>query len=60
MKYEQIVDGQWVRPAKRYRIRCCDCALIHDLVFRVKRGSIEFRARRNARATATARRRRAA
>jgi hypothetical protein len=51
-------DGwtRWVRPLPRYRMRCCDCLVVHDVEFRVEDGEVEFRARRNERATAASRR----
>jgi hypothetical protein len=57
-RYHQIVDGEWIRPQKRrFREMCCDCCLVHDLDFRIVDGEVEFRARRNNRATSAARRR---
>jgi hypothetical protein len=38
------------------REQCCDCRLIHRLDFRIVDGRIEFRTRRDGRATAAARR----
>jgi len=35
---------------------CCDCGLIHRLDFRIVDGKVEFRTRRDDRATAAARR----
>lgn len=36
MKYEQVKDGQWVQPIRRgYRMKCCDCGLVHILNFRL-------------------------
>jgi hypothetical protein len=56
-RYHQVVDGEWIRPTRRkFREMCCDCHLVHDLDFRIVAGEIEFRARRNNRATAAARR----
>lgn len=54
-------DNEWIRPVKRgYRLRCCDCGLVHDIDFKhipYGRGrKIIFRARRNNRATAAVRR----
>lgn len=66
MKYPSVKDGEWVMPVMRgYRMRCCDCCLIHVLTFRViKKGrkgqahlGVEFKARRDNRATSQARRR---
>jgi hypothetical protein len=57
-KYEVIAYGAWTRPRKRnFREQCCDCGLIHRLDFRIVEGAIEFRTRRDERATAAARRR---
>jgi hypothetical protein len=56
MKYAQRYDNEWVETARHTRIACCDCGLVHDFVFRVRNGRIEFRASRNARATAGKRR----
>lgn len=39
-----------------YRMRCCDCALIHEMQFRIVDKSVIFRVRRNNRATAASRR----
>ena len=60
-KFYRVTDGEWVRPRRRkYKLACCDCGLVHTLDFRLianKGGkSIEFRAFRNARSTALARR----
>jgi len=39
---------KWIRPRRTmYRLRCCDCRLVHDMQFKVQRGIILFRARRN-------------
>lgn len=35
---------------------CCDCGLVHDMDFRIVEGKIQFRARRNNRATGQLRR----
>jgi hypothetical protein len=53
-----IAYGEWTRPRLRnFREQCCDCGLIHRLDFRIVDGQIEFRTRRDDRATAAARRR---
>lgn len=54
-------DGwtRWVYPEMDgYRLTCCDCGLVHDMQFRVTDDydRVEFRARRNNRATAQVRR----
>lgn len=59
---EKISDyTQWIRPVRKgYKMACCDCGLVHDLDFRIRkewRGNVvEFRARRNTRSTAAMRR----
>ena len=57
VSYEIISYGEWTRPRmKNFREQCCDCGLIHRLDFRIVDGRIEFRTRRDDRATAAARR----
>jgi len=61
VKYRQLQDGELERPVMRgYRMRCCDCGLVHVVDFFVvhegKRHHVEFRASRGKRATAAARR----
>jgi len=47
----------WIWPASQYRFRCCDCALVHLIEFRVDvEGNVCFRVRRDARSTAACRR----
>ncbi len=37
-RYKQIYAGEWVRPVmKKYRMKCCDCGLVHLVDFRVIR-----------------------
>jgi hypothetical protein len=69
VRYHVISYGEWTRPRMtNFREQCCDCGLIHRLDFRIvdaRRGGraagrglrIEFRTRRDDRATAAARRR---
>ena len=55
--YRVISYGEWTQPRMRnFREQCCDCGLIHRLDFRIVDGRIEFRTRRDDRATAAARR----
>lgn len=55
--YRVISYGEWTWPRMRnFREQCCDCGLIHRLDFRIVDGRIEFRTRRDDRATAAARR----
>lgn len=59
-RYPPVKDGEWIPLRRRgFRMMCCDCALVHELEFKLvphaggKR--IMFRATRHKRATATAR-----
>lgn len=55
--YEKPEENAWVQPiTEGYKMQCCDCGLVHDLDFRVYRGRIQFRVRRNNRATGQIRR----
>lgn len=58
MKYVRVSDGEWIepKPQRGHKMQCCDCALIHTMDFRIKNGRVQFRPRRDKRATATARR----
>ena len=56
-KYPPTKDGEWIQPIRKgYKIKCCDCGLIHRLNFRVKNGHIQFQAFRDNRATGQVRR----
>jgi hypothetical protein len=57
---EYTVDDEgwteWVQPIRRgYKMRCCDCGLVHEMMFRSRKGRVQFRARRHERATAGSR-----
>jgi hypothetical protein len=50
-------DGEWIQPIKRgYRVSCCDCGLVHQIVFRIRDGRIQFKAVRDEVMTASNRR----
>ena len=52
-KYPVAADGEWLQPIRRgYRLKCCDCGLIHTINFRIRSGHIQFQAFRDNRATA--------
>jgi hypothetical protein len=62
MKYVKHPDGEegfteWFLPKENgWRMRCCDCRLVHDFQFKYVRGQgIVMRARRNERATGASR-----
>ena len=56
MRYKQVVDGERVRPAKGYKVQCCDCGLVHTMQFWVVKGHVEFSVTRDNRATGQVRR----
>lgn len=61
MKYKQQFDGDLVTPKMRgYKMKCCDCSLVHVLDFFVKHHGkghkVQFRVRQDRRATAACRR----
>lgn len=56
-RYLQPEANEWVQPVRRdYKMACCDCGLVHNLDFRIHKGRVQFRARRNYRSTAMMRR----
>jgi len=57
--YPSVAAGEWVQPIRHgYRMRCCDCGLVHRLQFRIEGDRVQFRAWRDNRATAAIRRKR--
>lgn len=60
MKYKEPKPGEWVQPIRRgYKMRCCDCGLVHRFNFRLwgrKRSHIQFQVFRDERATSAIRR----
>lgn len=66
-KYDELSrfvddDGwtDWQNPIQQgYRMKCCDCGLVHVFDFRVDdEGLVQFRVSRDNRATAASRRKR--
>lgn len=57
-KHDIDEDGWtgWIKPAEGYRIRCCNCRLVHDVQFRIVNGGVRWRVRQHKRATAASRR----
>lgn len=57
-RYKQRQDGEGfdVPVGEIYRLACCDCGLVHDVVFMIEDGKLEMAAKRNNRATAQRRR----
>ena len=58
MKYIQRFDGDGfeVKSGEMTRWACCDCGLVHDIVFIVRGKTIGVAARQNKRATSAKRR----
>lgn len=49
LKYPIEKSGAWIRPVmKNYRLKCCDCGLVHVIDFKVicwgKGHKVKFRA----------------
>lgn len=58
--YPDIEPGQWVQPQRKgYRLRCCDCQLVHVVNIRIVKGRVQWQMFRDNRATAAIRRKRA-
>ena len=56
-RYERPESDEWVQPVPEgYKMACCDCGLVHQMDFRVADGRVQFRVRRDNRATAMKRR----
>lgn len=56
MIYPYVGAEQEVILGERRRLRCCDCGLVHDEVYIIRRGRLMLRSTRNERATAAVRR----
>ena len=58
MKYKQRqeCEGFEVPMEELYRLVCCDCGLVHDVVWVVEDGKLTMAAKRNNRATGQRRR----
>ncbi len=57
-RYVQRYNGEGFEGpnGELYRLSCCDCGLVHDVVFVARKGKIGMAARVNKRATAAKRR----
>lgn len=58
-EYGYIGDDEWIRPRHDdFKLACCDCGLVHTMLFRVDPddGQIEFQIDRDNRATGQMRR----
>ena len=59
-KYKKRIDGEGfeVPLGEVYKIACCDCGLVHDVVWVYEDGKLAMATRRNNRATGQRRRKR--
>lgn len=57
-KYKQRKDGEGfeIPIGAVYRLACCDCGLVHDVIFAYEDGKLAMAAKRNNRATGQKRR----
>ena len=56
-RYDEPDAGEWIEIVLRnFRLRCCDCDLVHKMDFKIKKGKIWMRTFRDQRATAACRR----
>jgi len=61
-RYTDLEPGEdgwtpWILPVQSgYKLACCDCGLVHDIDFRFEAGMVEFKVKRNNRATGAMRR----
>lgn len=56
--YEQAYTNEWLDVKRNNQtLECCDCCLVHQYDFRVRKGKIQIRVRRDNRATGQRRRR---
>ena len=59
MPYDKPEEDEWVQPVEEgYKMQCCDCGLVHQIDFRIVDGRVQFRVRRDNRATGQVRRHR--
>ena len=55
--YEHPKHNEWIQPVRKdYKMCCCDCGLVHNMDFRIYKGRVQIRARRNNRSTGQVRR----
>lgn len=56
MSTYEVVDGDSWEDCDDHKLACCDCGLVHDVYFRVQNGKLQWRMKRNSRATGQVRR----
>ena len=58
-QYPPVEPDVWFTPARRnYGMSCCSCGLVHRIDHRIYKGEIQWRVRRDNRATGQLRRHR--
>ena len=58
MAYRTVTDGEWIEPASKFKLQCCDCGLVHNAEYRITQNASKIRIKfiRNRRSTAAVRR----
>ena len=51
IRYASHGSDEWVEIGENWRLKCCDCGLVHDFEFRIVYNKIHLRAKRNNKAT---------
>lgn len=55
-KHIKAESGQWIRMHQKILWQCCDCALVHNVWFKINgNGSLEVKMTRNGKETKLAR-----
>ena len=56
-EYGYTEEEEWEYPVQtNFKLACCDCGLVHTMDFRVVDGEVEFKVKRDNRATGQIRR----
>lgn len=58
MKYPRLIDGEGAefRSGERFKLACCDCGLVHQIVIVARGGKVGLAMKRDNRATGAMRR----
>ena len=44
-EYPNVKPGEWIQPIRKgYKMKCCDCGLVHILNFRIYKHRVQFQA----------------
>lgn len=55
-KYEQVIEGKWYETPRNSTFICCDCCLVHKIQFKLEKGKLYSKWKRDDRSTAGYRR----